>query len=132
MKKHFQSFVVGSSLAATIFPLGLLTFASRDKPLDILDWRIVFIVLPLAFGLTNVVTVGLLKKTSRVGFALVGALLGVGLSMTGTFGWNVPEVVYGLTGNTRYLALFLGPLIYSLIWSFVMYPLDRTFELLHD
>ena len=130
MEKYFQSFTVGSSLVVTIFPLGLLFTASQGKPLDILDWRIVFIVFPLVFGLTNVLTVDILKKRSRAGFALVGAFLGAALSMTGTFGFNVPEIIYGLTGNTRYLALLLGPVLYSLIWAWAMYPVDRSFGFL--
>ncbi len=132
MKKHFMSFAVGSSMVVNIFPLGALALASRDKPLDILDWRAVFIVIPIAFGIANLLTVGPLRRTTRAGFAMVGAALGVVLSMTGTFLFNVPELVYGLGGNSRYLALVLGPILYGLIWAVVLYPVDRAFGLVAE
>lgn len=132
MKQHFHAFVVGSSLAVTVFPLAGLVIASRDKGLDALDWRLVFFIFPIVFGLTNLLTVGPLRRKTRSGFAVVGAVLGVALSNTGTFVFDIPRIVYGLEGDARYMALIVGPIFYALVWALVMYPIDRSLGIVQE
>ncbi len=45
----------------------------------------------------------------------------------GTFIYNIPEIVYGLQGNERYLALVVGPIFYGLVWALVVRWLNELF-----
>jgi hypothetical protein len=47
----------------------------------------------------------------------IGAVIGFVSASTGTFAFDIPEIVYGLEGNSRYLALVGGPIFYGLIWA---------------
>jgi len=76
------------------------------------------LVLPLVFGLANVLTTRVIKRPTTVTMFLVGALLGLGLASTGTFLLDIPRSVYHLEGAHRYVALLLGPVFYGLIWAF--------------
>ncbi len=57
----------------------------------------------------------------------MGAVLGVLLSSLGTFVFNVPELVYGLQGNMKYIALLIGPLFYGLLWTLIVGYLENLF-----
>ena len=56
-----------------------------------------------------------------------GAVLGIGLSNIGTFILNLPELIYGLHGSSRYIALLIAPIFYGSIWAFIVYPLEKLF-----
>ena len=59
----------------------------------------------------------------------IGAVMGLISASTGTFVYNVPEIVYGLKGNDRYLALLLGPIFYGGVWAVAMRWLNELFTL---
>ena len=56
-----------------------------------------------------------------------GAIMGFVSASTGTFIFNIPEIVYGLKGDSRYLALLGGPLFYGLVWAFPVRLMNRLF-----
>lgn len=130
MRHSLRALTVGSSLVVTIFPLAGMFIASRHLPLDVVDWRSVFLGITLSFGVANVITLRVLNATTRLRFGVCGALLGLALASVGTFVSNIPELIYGLEGSARYIALLGGPVFYGAVWAFVMYPVDSLFGLL--
>ena len=121
-KTPLMSFVIASSLPVTIWPLiGLAIATNRSGA--VFDFSIAAVLIPLIFGGYHLITGRLLS--SGKSYLLAGALLGLLLSSLGTFILNIPETVYGLTGNSQYLALIGGPIFYGAIWCFVLLPIEK-------
>ena len=122
-----KALVIGSSLPATIWPLAGLGYKSRHLPEGTLDWLVIGLFFPILFGLTNIVTLMLPGRKGMPQMFAIGALMGLVSASTGTFVYNIPEIVYGLKGNERYLALVLGPIFYGLVWAIVVRWLNELF-----
>ncbi len=130
MRRAIRGFIIGSSLPATIWPLAGLGLESRHLPVGTLDWLLIGLFFPVLFGLTNALTVilpggckGLVRMLG------IGAVMGLVSASIGTFLLNIPEIVYGLHGNSRYLALLGGPVFYGLVWAFPVRWMDELFTL---
>ncbi len=124
MRKAILSFVVGSSLPVTLWPLLLLGLADARNQTAQLDFSTVGLFFPVALGLANVATTRFAKR-SFSGMLFAGAIVGVLMSNIGTFGFDVPGRVFQLQGNGRYLALAAGPLFYGLIWALPLRYLNQ-------
>ncbi len=118
MWRAARGFIIGSSLPATIWPLAGLGFASRDLPVGTLDWLFFGLFFPVLFGVTNAVTAILPGRMGWAQMLGIGAIMGLVSASTGTFIFDIPEIVYGLHGNRRYLALLGGAAFYGLVWAF--------------
>ncbi len=128
MRRTAKGFVIGSSLPATLWPLVGLGYEGRDLVAGAVDWYFVGLFFPILFGLTNALSVNLGLSSRRRGMALIGAVMGLVSASVGTFGANIPEIVYGLHGNARYLALLGGPVFYGAVWALPVYSLNEFFE----
>jgi hypothetical protein len=118
---------IGSSLPATVWPLAGLGIASRDLPAGTLDWLFIGIFFPMLFGLTNAITAILPVRKGRAQMLGIGAVMGLVSASTGTFIFDIPEIVYGLEGNSRYLALLGGAAFYGLVWMIAVRWLNELF-----
>ena len=127
MRRALRGFIIGSSLPATIWPLAGLGFESRDLPAGTLDWLFIGLFFQVLFGLTNAVTAILPGRKGWAGMLGIGAVMGFVSASTGTFVFNIPEIVYGLQGNSRYLALLGGPIFYALVWAFPVRWMNSLF-----
>ena len=105
MRRAFCGFVIGSSLPATIWPIAGLGIASRELPAGTLDWFVIGLFFPVLFGLTNAVTVVLAGRKGWAAMLGIGAIMGFVSASTGTFIYKIPEIVYGLEGDSRYLGM---------------------------
>jgi len=127
MRRALCGFIVGSSLPATIWPLAGLGYESRDLPVGTLDWLFIGIFFPVLFGITNAVTAILPGRKGWAQMLGIGAVMGFVSASTGTFIFNIPEIVYGLHGSSRYLALVGGPVFYGLVWALPVRWLNQLF-----
>ena len=50
---------------------------------------------------------------------------------TGTFIYNIPEIVYGLEGSERCFALVLARFFYGVVWAVVVRRLNDLFAISH-
>ena len=123
-KSKLLGFIVASSLPITFWPLAGLGIAAHRADADF-NFAIAAIVIPLLFGMFHALSIALNLPNSRKAYFVVGALLGLVMASIGTFIAHVPETVYGLTDNRKYLALLGGPLFYGAIWGFALWPLER-------
>ena len=126
MRRALLGFVIGSSLPATIWPLAGLGIASQGLPHGTLDWLVIGLFCPGLFGLANAVTLLLPGCKTVLAMFGIGAVMGFVSASTGTFLYNIPEIVYGLEGNRRYLALIIGPVFYGLVWAVPVRWLNRV------
>ncbi len=127
MRRAIRGFIIGSSLPATIWPLAGLGFESRHLPAGTLNWLLIGLFFPFLFGLTNALTVNLPGRKGWARMLGIGAVMGFVSALTGTFLLNIPEVVYELQGNSRYLALLGGPIFYGLVWAFPVRWMNKLF-----
>jgi len=118
------SFIVGSSIPVVIWPLFGLAVAARRSGAD-LDFSMVGIFMPLIFGSFNSITYAIGFNRTRKTMFLSGAVLGLMLASLGTFILHIPETVYGLVGNQKYIMLLAGPIFYGSVWSFVLHTLEK-------
>lgn len=118
IRHAMRGFIIGSSLPATVWPLVGLGFESRQLPVGTLNWLLIGLFFPALFGLTNALTVILPGHKGLPQMLGIGAIMGLVSASTGTFLLNIPEIVYGLHGNARYLALLGGAAFYGLVWAF--------------
>lgn len=127
MGKFFRGFILGSSLPVTLWPLVGLGVKSRHLAEGTLDWLVIGIFFPFLFGVFNAITVVLPCKLTWLRMLGVGALMGLVSASVGTFTMNLPEIVYGLAGNSRYMVMPLAAIFYGLIWAFPMRMINQLF-----
>ena len=118
------AFVIASSLPVTIWPLAGLGIAAHRSGASF-DFAIASIVIPLLFGSFHALSKALGLPRSRKAYLFIGATLGLLMASIGTFIAHIPETVYGLNDNRKYLALLGGPLFYGAVWGFVLWPLEN-------
>jgi hypothetical protein len=58
----------------------------------------------------------------------IGAVMGIVIASVGTFLYNIPDIVYGLQGINRYLALLGGAVFYGLVWALPVRWLNTLFS----
>ena len=125
LKSRLKYFVIASSLPATVWPiLGLIISNTREG--GDLDFMYISLTVPLLFGCCNLISSLVKFERNSRNMLLTGLLIGLVMASFGSYS-NIPERVYGLTGNMSYLVLIGGPIFYSLIWRFVVHPLEKAF-----
>ena len=125
MKSGFKYFVIASSLPATLWPLLGLAVSNTRAGGD-LDFMYVGLIVPLLFGLCNSISSFVKFERNKRNMLLTGLLIGLVMASVGSY-FGIPERVYGLTGNIRFLVLIGGPIFYGMVWRFVVYPLEQAF-----
>ena len=132
MNSLVKSFVVGSSLPATVWTFSYLGAAYRKHPTDALPMTAVPIAVPALFGIVNA-AVNAIPTSTSIGYTIrmfiVGALFGLGLSLFGTFGLNLPVKLFQAPPSERFKYLLIAPIIYAFIWGIVVNYLNRYFGL---
>jgi len=125
---YLKSFILGSSLVISIFPLSGLAIASSKHGNQDLSWLTICIFFPIVFGLANAFAAFLKIQDDKLKMLLMGALLGLLISSYGVFIAHIPERVYDLHGSRKYLALVGGPIFYGLVWLFPMSFINKLFK----
>ena len=128
-KEYIKAFIIGSSVCVTIFPLLSIAIVSSSNPDVKIGWPSLSLFFPIVFGLVNAIGLFFKAQRSMLGMLLLGAVLGLLLSSYGLFVLNYPEILYGLKGNKRYLALLGGPVFYGLVFLFPMFLLNKLFDI---
>lgn len=118
-RRHLLAYVIGAAVAGTmlVFPYAGRSLLSLYVPL-IVPIDAPFFLLPIAWGIWNVLWV----KYRPVSAPAWGALLGVVIAVSG-------NVLLAARGQWNVSLLVLGvwvPAIYALGWTFVMVPLNRA------
>jgi hypothetical protein len=128
MKKLSKTFIIASSLPAVILALGGLAIGAYKNG-STYSFAFLWIAISMVFGLFNVATKLINVKRTFGPMFIAGAVLGLGLSSIGVFVLNLPEHIYGLHGSSRYVALLIAPFFYGMIWSLIVFPLEKLFAI---
>lgn len=86
---------------------------------------------PLAMGLWNVFAVKVRShikfKDTRFLCTASGFTLGIVAGVIATFCYPVFEILFGFEGILKYSALIFYPIFFSLVFRFVVHPLNKDF-----
>lgn len=124
---YIKAFMVGLTLPSILLPLALFTGVAAGKP-EILNILILH-SLPILWGLWNILFLlffrWLQPGNVNASYLLMGGLLGLFLAIYGVFGLDLPGLL-GIHPPLSYLALVVVPLIYALLWSLFVKPLNQA------
>lgn len=125
--KYIKAFIAGIVIPATILQLAvLLEWIIGWPPIQ---KSLFFHQLPLIWAVWNVVYVAYLKNVwpgnSAVSYLIHGAVLGL-LLLIPAFILAIPKAL-GFTGNEEFYPIGFVPIVYALIWAFLLRPLNKLF-----
>jgi len=126
-KNVIQSFIFSSYFSIiTIFYLLYFSIINNKKlPYQLNLFVLIFLLYGL-FGLINYLIISLFGPQYSF---IIGILFGVFLSIIGRFYLNLPINLFNYTKNTEYKVHIIAPLLYALIFQFIITPLLITYIL---
>ena len=125
LRKTAQSFVVGSSISATIVSLSYIGNAYLKHTSHPIRYEYMAVFIPVLFGVVNALLYVVHSETDSYGDGSIGVkwmiatgfLFGIALSHLGTYGFSMPTEVFGFTDKTWFVPLLVAPFLYALIWA---------------
>lgn len=126
MDKNLLAFVIGSSIISTFvtFLYNGVAFR-RQRPYNV-QIELMPIVVPIIFGLMNILLYNLIQRTTYNPFMLtivVGSLTGIILSLIGRFYFDLPRNLYGI--EREWTVHLVAVPLYAIIFGLIVYPLNR-------
>ncbi len=124
--KHIKAFIAGLAFPATLFPFVYSVFYMSGLQSLRIHPKLQFapLFVPLIFGFWNVLYFMLgarcLGKNQNARLLVTGACLGFLLADIGVFGLKVPGLLFGWSDARQYLPLIAAPILYALIWRYIV------------
>ncbi len=123
---YLKAFIAGITVPSIILPIGIYSALAWGKPQLLTIPFLHFI--PLIWGLWNVLSVAFFKNAlpqdPNLRLLLTGAVLGVLVIGYATFWLDLPTLM-GIPGQFKYLPIIIGPIVYALIWRWLVEPLNQ-------
>lgn len=125
--RFLKAFIAGLVLPAVLLPLQLYAWYAMGN--TALLSQPILLLLPIVWGLWNVVYFAVLKYILPFGvnerLIITGFLLGLLLAIYGVFVLDLPALV-GIPNYLRYLPLVLAPIIYAVVWKYIVKFLNEV------
>jgi hypothetical protein len=125
MMKYLRAFIAGIVLPTLLLPIPLYTMLALGKTQVLAPF---IHVIPLLWGIWNILYFALFIKIFpwdlNVRLLLTGAILGLLVALYGVFCLNLPAIL-GFPSQIYYLPLVVGPIVYAILWRFVVKPLNH-------
>jgi len=127
---YIKAFISGLAFPATILPIAyaILFFSGN---LAVIHMPLYFfpLFLPLIFGVWNILYFAIGDrcpvKNRSLRLWVTGIILGFLVALFGVFVIGLPNLLFGFTGLLQYLPLIIAPIIYGLIWRYVVGNLNE-------
>lgn len=123
--KWLKAFIAGIVVPSIILPIMVLILTSLGKSQLLTQPFLHFI--PIIWGLWNIFYFKYLKnilpENQDVRLLITGAILGFLVAAYGTFWLNIPQTI-GLPDQVRYLPLVVAPILYAILWRFLVKDLN--------
>ena len=125
-----KSFLAGLAFPAMVLPF-LYFFLYFGNVGEIHNAPLQFIPLfvPLLFGAVNIFYVKINEQYSGATedrrLWWTGIMMGLGVAVLGVFVLDLPILLFRLSGWWQYVPLVFAPLLYGLIWRYVIKSLNR-------
>jgi hypothetical protein len=128
--KWLKAFIAGIVVPSIILPIILLLATYLGKTQVIATPFIHFI--PVIWGLWNILYFAVLKnilpEDLDTRLWITGAILGFLVAIYGIFVAHLPDSI-GIVGALRYFPLVLGPILYGVLWRFLVKDLNHILYL---
>ena len=125
IKKQLNIFLISSSL-----PIFLITmmyvgsaFSKKGRPSSV-PYELFPIFIPLLFGIFGLINYYIIKNYGKNYSLLLGIMFALVLSSIGRFYLDLPVKIFDFTKKTEYQVHFYAPLLYALIFRFILTPLQ--------
>lgn len=130
MERLLRQFIVGSSFPCFVITLFYTSKAYLKNPIKELSFPHFAIILPILFGVANIIVLNLnIKGNLRTKFLIFGAVFGHLLSLYGTFVKQLPVKLFQFPTNRWYLPLLFAPFMYAAIWGLLIYQVNKINKL---
>jgi hypothetical protein len=127
MRKYIKAFMAGVALPVIICPLIFMTLVATGK-INVLEHIPMYFV-PMIWGLWNIVLVGAGKKCMikdvKTKYLVHGGTLGLILALLGLYVFNIDIALFGISMPEAYWMLIVAPLVYGIIWGYIILPLNN-------
>ena len=118
---YLKAFMSGITFPSIILPIGIAFAIGYGRP-DLLT-KPIFHFIPIIWGLWNVLYYAFFKYFipggSKVSLFITGFLLGIFIAGYGVYELNIQELL-GLPLEYKYAPLFVGPILYGLVWVYIV------------
>jgi len=120
--KYLKAFIAGLAFPAALLPVPLFVLSLSGK-INILEIMPIYLV-PWVWGIWNVLyfVVGekCPVKKPNLRLWITGFTLGFLLALLVVFVFRLPPLVFGVKGCWQYFPLIVIPLVYSVLWRYVV------------
>lgn len=128
--KWLKAFIAGIVVPSIILPILVLILNYLGKTQVLTHPFLHFI--PVIWGLWNIFYFLYLKnvlpENQDTRLLITGAILGFLITFYGIFWLNIPQLI-GLPDQIRYLPLIVGPLLYAVLWRYLVKDLNNILYL---
>lgn len=133
-EKAIKSFIAGMAFPAAFLSITYTVAYLMQFP-PVLKYPLQFIPMwgPWIFGIANMILVLLDKQwpkmTSHAKYWCAGITLGLILATFGIVVIDLPNILFGWTGVEQLLPYLFLPVVYGLIFTYIIWPLNRMLGL---
>lgn len=124
--RYLKMFIAGMTVPSIILPLLMLIVHGLGKS-QILTIPF-FHFIPWIWGIWNILYFVFffkyLPQNTSLRLLITGAVLGLLVAAYGVFVLKIPSLV-GLADCCNYLPLLIGPILYAILWRFLVGPLNH-------
>lgn len=120
-----RAFIAGIALPSTLLPLGLYLLMGLGRTEVLAAPAIHFI--PFLWGIWNVLYFAFLRRflpdNLDLRLFLTGAILGFFVAIFGVFWLKLPAIL-AFPENVYYAPLLILPVLYGILWRFIVKPIN--------
>lgn len=129
MKNILHAFVIASSLPC-FFITALYVgnaMSTHKRAITYVSTEAFMFGIPFMYGIFGTINYLATMKYGRFSSMLVGAGLGLTLSIIGRFYLNLPKLMFGYTDQTSYQVHWIAMALYAVIFLTIVTPLQQYF-----
>ncbi|MBP9722121.1 MAG: hypothetical protein KBD64_03060 [Gammaproteobacteria bacterium] len=134
IKNLLKAFMAGVTLPALFFPIAYIVLYTCNYAVR--ESHVIFMIpiyLPFFFGITNVIYYSSHRKCLINQYYTClwfpGLILGLAVAVIGIFVLDIPSVLLGITSSYKYFLLLVVPIVYGLIFRFIIKWMNRLVDL---
>lgn len=125
--------LAGMGFPSFVLPLIYTALYSYDPSLiQANPLQFIPMYIPLLFGITNIIYIKMGSshiKNANHRLWIVGACLGFIVAIVGVFILKLPALVFGLSHGLQYLPLIFLPILYGLLFRYIVKALNKLLNL---
>ena len=127
---YFRAFIAGLVIPSILLPIALLmaTLQGKNAVLSLLAVH----ALPVIWGAWNMFYFAFLRSilpgNAVQRMSIAGAILGLLLGLVAVFIYDLPHIL-GFSRAYQYAPLIVAPILYAIVWGWLVRLLNNSFDL---